>query len=212
MKTKQLLLILFALCSIFQSGITQCAMSHSFTTQASLSTVSSCTTITGSITVNGGNINDLSPFSNITSITGNLNILNTTMLTSLNGLDNLVSVAGIRIMTNNMLTDINALDKAIVSGSGSLIIQDNEKLSQCCAFSAQLLAGSIGSVTITNNNKTTSGCDNTPEVLADNSCAIIATPKVPTMGEWGLINLSLLMMIIGIVAIRHHKYIIIAKE
>lgn len=200
---KRALLVLLTIMSGYQYSVAQCMMSFNLTTQAQVNMFPTCPTVTGSINISGTLITDLSPLSSITTITGSIRILSTTGLSTLSGLENITSVDGIRIMGNSILTDISALGGATVTSE--LIIQNNAELSQCCVFKSQIMSSSIPSVIITNNKKSVAGCDSESELLADTSCDLVASAAVPTLGEWSLITLSILMMIIGTISIQERK-------
>src|SRR5690606_25277166 len=53
-----------------------------------------CTEVSGDLTIQGANITDLTPLSNLTSVGGYLYIYNNSNLTNLDGLSNLTSVGG----------------------------------------------------------------------------------------------------------------------
>lgn len=87
-----------------------------------------CSTINGYVTINGSNITDLSGLSDITSITGYLQIFGCSQLTTLDGLENIVSIGGY------------------------LNISSNDVLDECCAvFPVINLEGVGGNISISNN-------------------------------------------------------------
>jgi len=83
-----------------------------------------CTEINGLLTINGGNINNLSGLSNITSITNGLTISQCNTLASLNGLQNITTINGNISITNNPLlvnlTGLNSLTSLNNNSSGTL--------------------------------------------------------------------------------------------
>ncbi|MFN3908833.1 MAG: LamG-like jellyroll fold domain-containing protein [Flavobacterium sp.] len=94
-----------------------------------------CTEINGLLTINGGNINNLSSLSNITSITNGLNVFQCNTLASLNGLQNVTSINGnISIANNPLLVDLTGLNGLTSlnnnsSGSlGNLFLNQNNNL------------------------------------------------------------------------------------
>ncbi len=99
-----------------------------FTTQAEVNAFvaqyPNCTEINGLLTINGGNINNLSGLSNITSITNGLTISQCNTLASLNGLQNITTINGNISITNNPLlvnlTGLNGLTALNNNSSGTL--------------------------------------------------------------------------------------------
>jgi len=91
-----------------------------------------CTQISGNLHIGGGNssdIHDLSPFSNIESVSGSLLITSMQNLINLEGLNNLKSVSGnLRISLCDSLSDISALSNLHTVGGWSLSIRQNAVL------------------------------------------------------------------------------------
>lgn len=115
-----------------------------FTTQAQVDAWDACLTIIdGNMTITGGNINDLTPLSGITSITGNLTVYYNGALTNLSGLEYLNEVGG------------------------SLTIYYNFALSDCCAISGLLENNGVAGLVVIFFNAT--GCNSETEVV--NQCA-----------------------------------------
>jgi hypothetical protein len=112
-----------------------------FTTQAQLDAWLACyDVIQGSVTIQGGNITDLTPLSNIVEITGNLTILMNPVLASLDGLENLADVGG------------------------AFYLYYNFQLSDCCAVSGLLDNGGVaGQVLIFFNSV---GCSSQTEIIS----------------------------------------------
>ncbi|MEZ4954401.1 MAG: hypothetical protein R2825_12610 [Saprospiraceae bacterium] len=99
--------------------------------------------IQGSVTIQGGNITDLTPLSNIVEITGNLMILMNTVLTSLDGLENLADVSGaFYLYYNFQLSDCCAIDDLLTAGgvSGPVLIFFNAASSHCNSAAAIMAA------------------------------------------------------------------------
>lgn len=110
-----------------------------------------CTEINGLLTINGGNINNLSGLSNITSITNGLTISQCNTLTSLNGLQNITSINGNISITNNpLLVDLTGLN-------GLTSLNNNS-------------SGSLGNIFLNQNNNLTSlnGLQNLTNLTRDN--------------------------------------------
>jgi hypothetical protein len=98
-----------------------------FYTQADIDnfgvTYSQCTSISGALTINGNDITNVLGLRNITSITGNLNIGNNPVLTSLDGLNKVTEVGGyVNISFNAALTNVDGLNKLDHIGNGLLIL------------------------------------------------------------------------------------------
>src|SRR5690606_11506716 len=110
-----------------------------FTSQAEVNAFAAnypdCTHISGTLSISGSDITDLSPLSSITDTGSNLRIVSNSQLQSLDGLENLTSVGGyIAIYNNDSLTDISDLaniDPTTITGSYGLYIINNPVLSVC---------------------------------------------------------------------------------
>src|SRR5690606_25832118 len=69
-----------------------------------------CTEVSGNLTIQGANITDLTPLSNLTSVGGFLRIYDNLSLTNLDGLSNLTSVGRfLDIFNNSNLTNLDGL-------------------------------------------------------------------------------------------------------
>ena len=121
MKNLQALLVFFCLISNLSFAQTCLPNGIVLTTQAEVDAFAvdfpSCTEILGNIEigffngVDNSNITDLSAFSQINTIGGNIRIGRCNQLTTLNGLGNLISVGGdIDIQYNDLLADISGID------------------------------------------------------------------------------------------------------
>jgi hypothetical protein len=132
------------------------------TTQAQLNALAGCTTINGNLQINGSGITDFTPVNNITTVTGELSIIN--ISTNLNNVfPNLTSAGAIAIINNSFTTfnGFNSLTGNLnyigigfnnnlttfsgfntFSGTTSLDIRDNPNLNTINA---------LGSVTQINN-------------------------------------------------------------
>ena len=87
------------------------------------------TSITGSLTIEGSDIVDLTPLSTLTSVGGYLIVRNSYALTTLDGLSNLTSVGnGLKVEGNTQLSNLDGLSN-IVSVGGYLSIRFNHSLS-----------------------------------------------------------------------------------
>src|SRR5690606_16612386 len=82
-----------------------------------------CTEVSGNLTIQGANITDLTPLSNLTSVGGFLRIYSNSNLTNLDGLSNLTSVEGfLQILYNSSLTNLDGLSN-LTSVEGFLRIE-----------------------------------------------------------------------------------------
>src|SRR5690606_35741362 len=87
-----------------------------------------CTEVSGNLTIQGANITDLTPLSNLTSVGGYLNIDYNSSLTNLDGLNNLTSIGGyLNIYYNSNLTNLDGLSN-LTSVGADLVIQSNSSL------------------------------------------------------------------------------------
>src|SRR5690554_5107198 len=103
-----------------------------FTTQEQIDAFATnypnCTEVSGNLTIQGANITDLTPLSNLTSVGGYLVIYNNSNLTNLDGLNNLTSVGGYLVIYNNSnLTNLDGLNN-LTSVGGYLNINSNSNL------------------------------------------------------------------------------------
>src|SRR5690606_9775852 len=87
-----------------------------------------CTEVSGNLTIQGANITDLTPLSNLTSVGGYLYIGSNSNLNNLDGLSNLTSVGGfLYIGSNSSLTDLDGLSN-LTSVGADLVIRSNSSL------------------------------------------------------------------------------------
>ncbi|MEZ4850899.1 MAG: T9SS type A sorting domain-containing protein [Bacteroidia bacterium] len=148
-----LFLTAFILLSANHLAFTQTCPSsnYSLTTQAAVNAFpSTCSTVSGDLTISGSDITDLTPLSNLTSIEGNLIINQNTILTSLSGLSGITSVGNVLTLYDNpVLPDVNGLSGLTSVGGVSsvgLMMARNHVLSDLDGFSN--LASITGSLTI----------------------------------------------------------------
>lgn len=112
-------------------ALCQCQLNNAeFLTQEQVDSFSikypNCETIDGDIILRGSSISSLSGLNQLISINGSLQIINTSIQT-LEGLDNLKSSAGLLIENNNSLEDLNHL-KLLEFIYGTVEIKDNSLL------------------------------------------------------------------------------------
>ncbi len=125
-----------------------------FTSQAEVDAWSPAyTSITGTLTISGADIIDLTPLQNIISIEGYLNIYNNPSLTNLTGLNMLSSVDLVAIFENAALTDLAGLD-ALVSIGQHLSVFDNDALTSLTGLNSLVSIG--GHLIVSNNDALTS--------------------------------------------------------
>lgn len=152
-----------------------------------------CTQITGDVVINGGtNISNLNGLSMVTSLGGNLNLVQNNSLSSLSGLKGLTSVGyWLNIVFNPSLRSLSGLDSLNFIGGG-LVIQLNDSLKVLAGLEGldslggvlrivnnvslislegldNLDAGSINELQITGNTSL-SGCE------AGSICSYLANP------------------------------------
>lgn len=89
-----------------------------------------CNSFSGNIQIlNGADITDLTPLSQLTSITGFLRIQDNPLLTSLTGLQNITNIQqNLEIINNDNLPNLSGLEALSTLTSGSLLIQNNDAL------------------------------------------------------------------------------------
>src|SRR5690606_21357464 len=109
----------------------------------------SCTELTSLIIVGSG-ITNLSPLSNITSVSGGVYISNISA-TSLNGLHNLITVGGTLDINNNPA--LQSVDLPVLQSSGFLKISNNDQLQSLAGLSGLVSVGGI--IHIDENNALT---------------------------------------------------------
>ncbi len=79
-------------------------------TAADLARLTGVTVVDGDLTITGGEIEDLTPLSSLRCVRGRLELVDTTRLTTLSGLDALVAVEDdLALVRNQALTDVSAL-------------------------------------------------------------------------------------------------------
>src|SRR5690606_1932002 len=109
-----------------------------------------CTEVSGNLTIQGANITDLTPLSNLTSVGGYLNIGSNSSLNNLDGLSNLTSVGGhLYIYNNPNLTYLDGLSN-LTSVGGNLFIDSNSNLTNLDGLNNLTSVG--GSLYIYNNS------------------------------------------------------------
>jgi hypothetical protein len=129
---KKFTIILFALVAI-NSAIAQGCLPEGiyFWTQAEIDSFQinypNCTEIEGSVIIIGNDITNLNGLSVLTSITGNLGIIENSSLNVLTGLDNVTSIGGsLNIKHNPVLTGLTGLEN--VTSIADICIADNNSL------------------------------------------------------------------------------------
>jgi hypothetical protein len=136
-----------------------------------------CDTVTATLWVEGGDINNLDGVANLISVGGALYIYNNAALSNLDGLANLTSVFGLYISNNAALNNLDGLAN-LTSGGGYLQIESNATLAFCYGLATLLdevddaepgpgsppIPDVGGSVAISNNLP---GCNSVAEVLSE---------------------------------------------
>jgi hypothetical protein len=135
--------------------------------QALLDLLAGCTTINGDLTISASGITNLSSLSSLTTINGNLQIINTTNLASLNGLSNLTTINGTLSLGNTNISNLDGISNLnTVSGIG---LSQNNSLTNIQGLSN--VAGIMsGAITIFQNNNLTnlSGLQNITQASSIN--------------------------------------------
>ncbi len=181
-----------------------------------------CDTINGNLQIHGSTVVNLDSLVGLVRITGTLKI-DTTSLTSLSGLEgmltapsfitidanhmllhfnaliNMTGLAGISISRNAVLNDVSGLIN--VSANFLLAVENNSNLSTCCVFKDDVEIG-IAVMNIQNNAGPDTGCNSQPAVLTDPTCI---PELIPTLGQWNIIILTLLMIILGVVGLLNDR-------
>ena len=217
----------------------QCTGPIVLSSQADINAFSCVGVFTGNITIQesiSGDITDLTPLNTMTSIVGDLVIRTNTALTNLNGLSALNSISlKIRISNNTALTNVNGLS-ALTSVGGNVNIGGNDVLTNVDGLSGLSSVG--GDLKIQNNVSIAALVDfcgvfnllDPPSGLAggyivagngvnpletditDPSGPCAASTSVPTLSQWGLIILALLLLTVGIVAITRKQTVLAGLE
>lgn len=190
---KQGLILVTILFISYHVRATTCMGDVILTNQNMINSFVVCDTVDGNLIIDGSmmpTITDLSNLNGIKVVTGRLMVDNTNLI-SLNGLQSLVEINNLVIQFNNNLTDINALAGVNIT-TGAIVIQSNGALGQCCAIASQV----TNPMFFVNDQKNLAGgnCNFLADIQADTSCD---TQAVPTIGQWAIIHLSLLLLIIG---------------
>lgn len=135
--------------------------------QAQIDVLAGCTTINGDLTISASGITNLSSLSSLTTINGNLQIINTTNLASLNGLSNLTTINGTLSLGNTNISNLDGISNLnTVSGIG---LSQNNSLTNIQGLSN--VAGIMsGAITIFQNNNLTnlSGLQNITQASSIN--------------------------------------------
>jgi hypothetical protein len=143
---------------------------------SNLNGLSVLTTIGESLYISNNDIlTDISGLSSLTHVTGALLISTNPLLTSFSGLENLSSVEGDVFISNNViLNDISAIGNIDAANVQELRITGNVELATCdIPFICNYLADPTGKVTIHNNAP---GCENPTEIAT--ACGI-SMPCLP---------------------------------
>src|SRR5690606_38552068 len=112
-----------------------------------------CTEVSGNLTIQGANITDLTPLSNLTSVGGFLRIYDNLSLTNLDGLSNLTSVGRfLDIFNNSNLTNLDGLSN-LTSVGEYLHIFNNSNLTNLDGLSNLTSVG--GYLRISSNSNLT---------------------------------------------------------
>ena len=148
--------------------------SHGTRTQAELDALSVCTVMTGDLIIEtNSSLSD--------------------PITNLDALSNLTEVGNIIIRNNPHLRDISGLNN-LITVRGSLEIQNNPLLAECCALDNLFSVGSIGGEIIMMGNSTSGVCN-------DNGTSVSPCTIVPTLNQWGIIIMFLILLIAGALTI-----------
>ena len=173
-------------------------------TQADVDAFSICDTIDGNLEITSmimgsSDITDLTPLLGVKVLTGILMIRDVPLLTSLDGLNDIQEASQLMIEENPMLTNINALSGILIT-TGFITLRTNQSLSQCCALESSI----TNPMLFVNDAKNLLGgnCNSLASILADTSCD---PQSVPTLSQWAMINLSLLLLIVGCISLQSIK-------
>ena len=140
--------------------------------------------IQGNLVISGLTINNLSPLSNITQVTGSVTI-QASGLSSPAGLSGLTTIGGsLVISSNTSMTSLNGL-QGVMSVGGNLNVMLNSNLSLCCGI-RHLLDTDPGNGWVTGSktvmlNKPGGNCTGIPVIL--NTCAPQALLAPPSAGN-----------------------------
>ena len=105
-----------------------CAGPITLSSQAEVDAFGPCTSITGSLTISGADITDLSPLSGLTSVGGDLRVRNNDALTNVDGLSGITSIGqDLEVFNNAALSNVDGLN-GITSVGAWLTIQKNDML------------------------------------------------------------------------------------
>lgn len=205
-----------------------------------------CTIVNGDLIIEGADIVDLSPLTNIEEVTGSLVIRDNPMLTVIDGFgslqivrgdlavisnDSLVELSGFQLLTlveevleifsnasltklngflelrsvgfllirfNASLTQINAFS-SLITVRDVLYISFNPQLFNCCGFKSLLSKGDVGRLILSDNAE---GCNSQDDIEA---CPEPEIVPIPTLGEWGLILFSLMLLIVGVTVLKEQQ-------
>lgn len=142
-----------------------------------------CTTIEGSVIINGADITNLNGLSAIISIGGGLSINGNDVLTDLSGLDGLISIGGgLLIGHNPALTSLNGLE-ALTDLEGALYVQFNDALTNMSGLDGLASIGGGGGIYIQNNATLTSLDGLNPLGAVEGSIYITDNPALTSINS-----------------------------
>ncbi|MEM9823625.1 MAG: hypothetical protein AAF985_21245, partial [Bacteroidota bacterium] len=129
-------------------GLEGCNGPINISSQSEMDAFPDCTTLFGSIFIDGADITDLSPMSNLQMVTGSINIVNTG-ITSLAGLENLTTVGKTLAIVNcDLIPNLIGLDNLTTVNESFNIVQ-NDLLVNFTGLST--LTGSVGTYVVFDN-------------------------------------------------------------
>ena len=141
-------------------------------------------------------ITNIDALSNLNNVGGDVGVQGNNNLRNIDGLAGLSSINGdLRIRNNNNLTNVNGLQN-INSVGGDFAVRNNNILAECCGLFPVLMneGVNVGGTIDMLGNLAAGNCNNNG---ADVTAACLLVASIPTLSEWGLIVLALLLMIFG---------------
>ncbi len=123
--------LVFGFLMVFCSAFYLDAQNITLTTQAEVDAFLA-TSVAGDLTVEGPDIDDLSPLGSITEIGGSLTIKNNSGLTSISGFNSLNTVTDVNIFQNNSLSQLTGFGS--LTSVGTLFLTNNTSLANLSGF------------------------------------------------------------------------------
>ncbi|HFA50018.1 MAG TPA: hypothetical protein ENJ95_13500 [Bacteroidetes bacterium] len=174
-------------------GTVICPGNLTLSSQAEVNAFGNCEIIDGQLTIQGGDITDLSPLDALKEVTGALVIIGNSNLSTLEGLNNLTSIGGLVLIDNPLLQNLLPLSNSSSEESGVLILRKNNSMSDLKGLEGITGTRSLD-IRENANLQTLEGLDNL--AIADGNFSISGNPALLNLN--GLNSLHTVKDVFGI--------------